>query len=456
MSFTGGVWYLGAFIVALGILVVFHELGHFLAARACGVKVLRFSVGFGKILFLRRYGPDQTEWTISAIPLGGYVKMLDEREGEVAPEESGKAFNRQTVGKRAFIVAAGPFANLLLAILIYWVMFMTGVQEIRPLLSQPIAGSPAAAAGLAERELISEINGDPVVTWGEVRMALLDAAFAKGPADIAVVDDRGTVRHRLLGFDTLTDADLEGDMLGKLGLKLYRHPLPPVIDKVSSGWPAEIAGLRPGDRVLAINGEEIADWAALQDAISRSLGKELSIEVQRDGAAKTFFVLPRTEVANGQAIARIGVAPGPVPEEFAVFTLVTLGPLEAAVRSVSQTWGTVHLSLVMMGRMITGQVSLKNISGPVTIADFAGQSAKMGLSPYLRFIALISISLAVLNLLPVPILDGGHLMYYLAEIIKGSPVSERALEIGQRIGISFFVVLTIFALFNDFNRLLSG
>lgn len=456
MSIGGGIWYVGAFLVALGILVVFHELGHYAAARYCGVKVLRFSVGFGKVIFLRRRGADQTEWTISAIPLGGYVKMLDEREGDVPPEELARAFNRQPVGRRALIVAAGPVANLVLAVVIYWFMFMAGVQEIRPLLNQPESGTPAAIAGLAARDLVTEVNGEPVDTWGEVRLALLDAAFEKKPAEIIVTDDRGGSRHLTLSLGELSTEDIEGDLLQKLGMRLYRHSLPAVIDRVLPGSPAEQSGLLPHDQIVAINGVEIPDWSAMQDAIVRSPGVALDMEILRDGQSRQIKVTPNAETVGGRLVGRIGVAPGAVPSVYSVFTTVRLGPLDAAVRSVTTTWSTVHLSVVMMGRMVTGQLSLKNISGPVTIADFAGQSAKMGLSPYLRFLALISISLAVLNLLPIPVLDGGHLMYYLAEIIKGKPVSERALEIGQRVGIAFFVVLTIFALFNDFNRLLSG
>ena len=456
MSLSGSLWYVGAFVLALGILVVFHEFGHYLAARLCGVKVLRFSVGFGNVILLRRYGRDQTEWTLSAIPLGGYVKMLDEREGEVPASEVGRAFNRQSVGRRALIVGAGPLANLVLAIVIYWVMFMVGVQEVRPLLNQPAPGTPAAIAGLAARELVTAVNDGATPTWGDFRLAILEAALAKAPVELTVEDDRGLIQHRALALGELGPADLEGDLLGKLGLKLYRHPLPALIDRVMPGSPADHSGLQAEDKVIALNGKPINDWVALQEAIVASPGVQLQLDVLRDGQSRQIQVTPSAESVNGRIIGRIGIAPGMVAAEYSIFTTIRLGPLDAGLRSVTQTWGTVRLSLEMMGRMVRGQLSLKNISGPLTIADFAGQSAKMGLSPYLRFIALISISLAVLNLLPIPVLDGGHLMYYLAEIIKGSPVSERALEIGQRVGISFFVVLTVFALFNDFNRLLSG
>ena len=316
MSLSGSLWYVGAFVLALGILVVFHEFGHYLAARLCGVKVLRFSVGFGNVILLRRYGRDQTEWTLSAIPLGGYVKMLDEREGEVPASEVGRAFNRQSVGRRALIVGAGPLANLVLAIVIYWVMFMVGVQEVRPLLNQPAPGTPAAIAGLAARELVTAVNDGATPTWGDFRLAILEAALAKAPVELTVEDDRGLIQHRALALGELGPADLEGDLLGKLGLKLYRHPLPALIDRVMPGSPADHSGLQAEDKVIALNGKPINDWVALQEAIVASPGVQLQLDVLRDGQSRQIQVTPSAESVNGRIIGRIGIAPGMVAAEY--------------------------------------------------------------------------------------------------------------------------------------------
>jgi regulator of sigma E protease len=458
-------FYLGAFALALGLLIVVHEAGHFLVARWCGVKVLRFSLGFGKPILMRRFGRDETELALAAFPLGGYVKMLDEREGEVTETELPRAFNRQSVWKRFAIVSAGPAANFLLAIFFYWALFVHGVEEPRPVLGAPVAGSPVAQAGFKEGELVRSVNGRAVATWQEFRWELLQRALEKGGVTLEVINPRREISFRRLELGSVSLSEGEGDILQPLGFRFFRPPLPPVIGKVTPGGVAETAGLREGDRIVAIDGEQIENWTSVVTIIRDATGRELALDVARGGERMVIRLVPAEAEDRGRRIGRIGVAvkevdfddPGkPLWDKAALFAVVRYGPFESLHKAVEQTWETSVFSLRMMGRMITGDVSWKNLSGPVTIADYAGQSARLGLSHYVRFLALISISLGVLNLLPIPLLDGGHLMYYIVEIIKGGPVSERVMEIGQQIGLALLVMLMAFAFYNDINRLISG
>ncbi len=450
-------FYLGAFALALGLLIVVHEAGHFVVARWCGVKVLRFSVGFGKPILSRRFGPDRTELALGAFPLGGYVKMLDEREGEVDAAELPRAFNRQSVWKRFVIVLAGPVANFMLAIVMYWVLFVHGVEEPRPLLGKPAAQSIADRAGFQEGELVRSIDGQAIATWQELRWELLQRALAKGSATLEVINKRQEISFRRIELASLDTSDLEGDILLQTGFRFYRPHLPPVIGKIAPGGVADLAGLREGDRILAIDGEAIADWAQVVAVIREAPGRSLRLDAGREGRTLSLSVTPAAADDRGKRIGRIGI--GVREQEIdrtAVMQIVRYGPVAALGRAAGQTWETSVFSLAMLGRMIVGEVSWKNLSGPVTIADYAGQSAKLGLSYYIKFLALISISLGVLNLLPIPLLDGGHLMYYIVEIIKGGPVSERVMEIGQQIGLALLAMLMAFAFYNDINRLVAG
>ncbi|MBI3141007.1 MAG: RIP metalloprotease RseP [Rhodocyclales bacterium] len=450
-------FYLGAFALALGLLIVVHEAGHFAVARLCGVKVLRFSIGFGKPLVAWRFGQDRTELALAAFPLGGYVKMLDEREEEVPPDELPRAFNRQPVRKRFAIVFAGPAANFLLAIACYWALFVHGVEELRPVLGAPVAASAAAQAGFEEGELVRSVNGRVVATWQEFRWELLQRALEKESVTVAVANRRQEISHRRLDLSGVNTAELESDVLQQIGFRFFRPELPAVIGKVSPGGVAEAAGLREGDRIVAIDGEAVSHWGRVVAIVREAPGRALGVEVLRDGQRLSVRLVPAEAEDRGRRVGRIGVAVREGDfDRASLMTVVSYGPLESLRKAAVQTWETSVFSLKVFGRMITGDVSWRNLSGPVTIADYAGQSARMGLSHYVRFLALISISLGVLNLLPIPILDGGHLMYYIVEVIKGGPVSERVMEIGQQIGLALLAMLMAFAFYNDINRLISG
>jgi regulator of sigma E protease len=446
-----------SFIVALGVLIVVHELGHYLVARWCGVKVLRFSVGFGRALASRRVGPDQTEWVIAAVPLGGYVKMVDEREGTVAPEDLPRAFNRQNVWRRIAIVLAGPVANFLLAIALYWGLFIGGVQEARPVLAAPETGTPAAQAGLARGDTIRAINGEPVTSWQEVRWRVLQLALDRKEARLEIESAAHAIDLRTLELGQVKAEEMEGDLLARLGLRLYRPDVAPVIGQVVSGGVAERAGLAARDRVIAVDGQAIPTWDALVAKVRGSPARPLALEVDRAGKRLRIEVTPEPVVQGAETIGRIGAGPYVEPGAMKAYLVdVRYGPLDSLSRALAKTWEMSVFSLRMLGKMIVGEVSWRNLSGPVTIADYAGQSAQLGLVPYLAFLALISISLGVLNLLPIPLLDGGHLLYYTIEVLKGSPVSERIMELGQRAGLVVLLFLRAFAFYNDINRLISG
>lgn len=446
-----------AFVVALGVLITFHEFGHFLVARLCGVKVLRFSVGFGRPLLTWRAGKDATEWVLATFPLGGYVKMLDEREREVSPQERPRAFNTQSVYRRFAIVVAGPLANFLLAFGLYWLMFMAGIPGIKPVLGPVLPGTPAAFAGFREGETLLRIQDAPVATWQDARWALLGEALKKTAVAVEVRDARDAVAVRTLDLSGIQGDDLGGEFLDKLGLTPFRPVLKPVIGRVVDGGAGARAGLRPGDLIVSINGGPVFRWDGVVEAVRGSPGRTLKLELDRQGARIRVDLAPEAVMERGREVGKIGIAPHSDPGQWRdLMVNVSYGPLDSGARSLQKTWDTSVLTLKMLYHMIAGDVSWRNVSGPITIADYAGQSAQMGWIAYLNFLALVSISLGILNLLPIPVLDGGHLMYYIAELIKGRPVSERAMEVGQQVGIALLFVLMAFALYNDINRLVSG
>ena len=450
-------FYLAAFIVVLGVLIVFHEFGHYAVARLCGVKVLRFSIGFGRVLWQRRLGRDQTEWAVSIFPLGGYVKMLDEREGEVAPAELGRAFNRQSVGRRSLIVAAGPFANFVLAILLYWIVFMQGSDELLPILGDPPEGTPAAVAAIKNGEQVRSVDGQPVATWDDFRWLLLQKAVDQESVELELINESREVSVRRLFLSAAAEQGWEGDALERLGIGFFRPNVPPVIGKLVAGGPGEQAGLQVGDRVLSADGVKIGVWHELVIRIRDSAGKSIQLEVDRQGQPVRLAVVSDVVSERGRSVGKIGIAVAESPEtRREVRTFIRYGFVEAGGKALVETWDKSVFSLVMMGKMLTGEVSWRNLSGPVTIADYAGQSARLGLDYYLKFMALVSISLGVLNLLPIPVLDGGHLMYHMIEVVRRRPLSERAMEIAQQFGLSILFVLMAFAFFNDLNRLFFG
>jgi len=446
-----------AFVGALALLVVFHEYGHYWVARRCGVKVLRFSLGFGKVIYRKQFAANGTEWVISAIPLGGYVKMLDEREGEVTAEELHLAFNRKPVLQRMAIVSAGPLANLLLAVLLYWVLFMHGLPGLKPVLGEVPPGTPAASAQMQAGETILSVNGVSIPSWQEMRWELMTSALQRGKVAIEARSADGQHLTHLLDVSSLRADDLDGEFLDKLGVHLHQPIILPVIGKLVEGGVAQRAGLHEGDEVLRVNGLPVADWSVLVEAVRSHPGLSLTLDIKRAGLTLGLLVVPETVKESGTRVGKIGAGPKVDQAAWqAMLTEVSYPPVEAFRQALQKTWDTAAISLKMMGKMLIGEVSMKNLSGPITIADYAGQSAQVGLGAYLGFLALISISLGVLNLLPVPLLDGGHLLYYVAELLKGSPVSERTWEIGQKIGIALLGTLMVFAIYNDINRLISG
>ena len=444
-----------SFLVTVGVLVVIHEYGHYWVAKTLGVKILRFSVGFGRVLWVRRRGPDETEWAISAIPLGGYVKMLDEREGVVRESEAHRAFNRKSVTARILIVLAGPVANFLLAFLIYWALFVAGLPGMKPVLGDPPRNTPAAAAGIVNGDIVRSVADEPVFTWTDVRWMLLKEAVKRETVAIEIQSSNGSITARSLDLSAINKDDLDRDFLGKLGLRSVR--LPAEFGRILPGGAAERAGFKPGDRVVGISGRPIASWSEFMAEVAQSANKPLVFEIERGGQRLEIKATPERAPDDAKR-GRLGVEAGDgVKREFErMTTTVRYGPIEAIGKAAHKVYDLSVFSIKMLGRMIVGDVSWKNLSGPITIADYAGQSAQMGWITYLGFLALVSVSLGVLNLLPIPLLDGGHLVYYLAEIVMRRPVSERVMEIGQRFGLALLLGLTFFAFYNDLNRLFTG
>ncbi|AOI70710.1 RIP metalloprotease RseP [Burkholderia ubonensis] len=447
-----------AFAVAIGVLVVVHEYGHYRVARWCGVKVLRFSIGFGQPVARWVSKKTGTEWTLSALPLGGYVKMLDEREPGpgVKPEELGQAFNRQSVGKRIAIVAAGPIANFLLAIVLFSVVFASGVTEPAAIIAPPAAGTVAARAGFDGNETIVSIRDVPagdaqsVRSWPDLRWKLLAAAFDHREVVLGARDGGASTFDFRVDLRNIAEGDIDDDFMARLGFEPGGGTLS--VASVQPGSAAQQAGLKSGDKLLALDGERIGGASRFIDAIKHHAGKTLAMKIERGGVAQTVTIVPQAQPDDetGRQVGRIGAAlsmqtPG---------VDVRYGPIDSLKLGARRTWDIAVYSLRMFGRMITGDASLKNLSGPVTIADYAGKSARLGPSAFLSFLALVSISLGVLNLLPIPVLDGGHLLYYLVEAATGKAVSERWQLILQRAGLICIVALSAIALFNDLARLI--
>lgn len=444
-----------SFLVVLGILVTFHELGHYWMARRFNVKVLRFSIGFGKPLWQRQRGPDATEWVLAAIPLGGFVKMLDEREAPVADNELHRAFNRQAVWKRMLIVLAGPVANLLLAILLFWGLLATGVEDLKAVLGDIPPRTPAASAGFQAGDEVIRVNGVEIASWQAMRLTVLQYSLDGNPLTFEVRGRQHGLVERTLDLGKIDKEMLDADLLQHLGLSPIQHKS--AVGFLDPSGAAAKAGMKKGDKILRIDDLVVNHWSEFVQRVRERPNLPLVISVQRGAQQLQFSVTPVAVQEQGQWIGKLGLAPEVDREAMKALMTTVRYPLpQALTQAIGKTWDNSLMSLHMFWKMLTGDLSMKNLSGPVTIADYAGQAARLGIGPFIEFLAWVSISLGVLNLLPIPLLDGGHLLYYTAEIIKGSPVSERTMEIGQHAGMVLLLGLMLFAFYNDLNRLFVG
>lgn len=457
-----------AFILTIGIVVTIHEYGHFQVARWCGVKVLRFSIGFGKPLWRKTLGKDQTEFVLAAIPLGGYVKMLDERE--LKAEENGtefpqhnyseadlaRAFNRQSVYKRIAIVLAGPVANLLLAILIYCLLFMQGVTNMRPIIGQVEPGSVAAQASLTSGEMIQTINDKTIHTWSEASWTLFEAALENETVVIKAINESNELHLHRVNLAGLGQ-NVENDILEEIGVDVFKPDVLPIVSAVLPNSAAEKAGLLAGDRILNIDGLQTDHWSTVVNIVRANPNQTLTFTIARQQKTISKHVTPEAVKENNLLVGKIGAAVKIDDKQLdKIMIKQYYSVLDSVGMAIAKTWKTAIFSLKMMWYMVIGKASWEGISGPLTIASYAGESADLGLKPFLGFIALVSISIGILNLLPIPVLDGGHLMYYMAEIIKGSAVTEQTMVLGQKIGFGLLGLLMILAIFNDINRIVTG
>lgn len=441
-------------LVVLGVLVTFHEFGHFWVARRCGVKVVRFSIGFGPPLIRWRDRHD-TEFVVAALPLGGYVKMIDEREGGVSEADLPYAFNRKPVAQRMAIVVAGPLANFVLAILAYWIIFMLGVKGIAPIIDEVKPGSIADVAGLESGQEIVAVDGEPTATWQDLGERLVHRIGEHGTIRFTARYPDSNLQYdseaALLGWDI--DAR-DPDPIGSIGITLYRPKILPIADKLTPGDPAERAGMRTNDLVLSADGNEIPDWNSWVEYVRARPGQTLLVLIERDGDVIPLNLVPRQiTTTDNKIIGQVGMSVMKPEWPEGLYRESKYGMLGALGKAWSQTGKTTLLILGSVKKMVTGDISLEHLSGPITIAKVAGASASYGLVAFLQFMALLSVSLAVLNLLPIPVLDGGHLAYYLVELVKGSPVSMKVQELGYRVGLFLVVGLMVLALYNDLARL---
>ncbi len=441
-----------SFIVAITILVAIHEYGHYLVARLSGVKILRYSLGFGKPLYTRKFGRDKTEFVIAAIPMGGYVKMLDEREAEVPAAELNRAFNRQPVAKRFAIVFAGPLFNFIFAVFAYWLMFVNGTPGIVPVVGEIIKDGPAAVAGMQSGDTIMSVNDVETPIWDVVLNEFVPVIIDKSTANVVVKSESGVSSVLHFNFSS-SKADLEsGDILNILGFKPWHPVATAKVGGVVSGFPAEKAGLQKGDLILKVNDVKVSTWVEMAKQVSAYPDEIIELTVESDGKVKQIPVKTQKDTRNGKVIGIIGISNAAVyPDNMKKNYQYSV--VQSISKAISTTWTSTGRTLSFLYKMAIGEVSLRNISGPITIAKYAGLSADAGLSKFLGFLAIVSISLGVLNLLPVPVLDGGHLFYYLIEIVKGSPVTASFEAIGQQIGIALLLMLMSLAFYNDILRL---
>lgn len=446
-----------AFIVALGVLITFHEFGHFWVARLCNVKVLRFSVGFGRMVWKRNFGVDQSEFGIGAIPLGGYVKMLDEREGAVVASETDRAFNNKSLGQRFAIVIAGPVFNFIFAIFTYWVIYMVGVNGLKPVIGEIEPGSIAAQAGMQAGDKIIKIDGKPTPTWLTVLDVLVAKVVEEEEIQFTLRSPDAGERLAIVDLSRISiDEMAGGQLLRSLGLSPQRPIIPAIIGEVVAGGAAERAGMQMGDKVLAVDGVSVSDWIAWVEVIRESPGKPLNVELLRGEEYLQLVVIPEKVTLEDQVIGRIGaIVDGAYRVDNNLLAIESYSVFGSFIKGLDKTYEMSIMTLRILGKMIVGKVSVKNLSGPISIAKYAGDSAQIGFIAFLSFLAIVSISLGVLNLLPIPLLDGGHLFYYIIEFFKGSPVSESVQIIGQQVGLAILLGLMGLAFYNDILRYVS-
>ena len=448
-------WYVFAFIVAIGVLVTVHEFGHFWVARRLGVKVLRFSVGFGKPLLSWRRGADDTEYVIAMVPLGGYVKMLDEREDDVRESDLPRAFNRQSLGVRTAVVLAGPMFNFLFAILAYWVMFAVGVSGSRAWVGEISQATPAELSGLKSDQEIVEVSGRSTPTWEAVIQEIIAASLDSSSILLTQQNISGDRFDRVLDLgDVVVDDLTRGHFFSALGFSPKRPTFTPILGEIEANGAAASAGLEPGDRIVSADGETIDSWARWVEFVRARPGQQSRVQVLRDGARLEVLLTPAVRHDDNGSYGRIGAGVEPLEHELDQFyATVRYGLFDSAGKALGKTVDTTVLTLRFFWKMLRLEVSLENLSGPISIAQYAGHTAKIGFSKFVGFLAIVSISLGILNLLPIPVLDGGHLLYYFIELLKGKPVSEEAQFLGQRLGIAMLFGLMGLAFYNDLTRI---
>ncbi len=440
-----------SFVVAISILIAIHEYGHYIVGRWSGMKILRFSIGFGKPLWLRRSGSDNTEYCLASIPLGGYVRFLDSREGPVEPEDEGRAFNQRPIPARIATLLAGPLFNFLFAIVAYWVLFMPGAMVMKPAIGEVVPDSHADRAGLAYGDKIVAVGERQTNDWESTLVAILETMVSSGEIPLTLEDERGGQRRALLNVgEDATRLTEPGALFDGLGFGVWQ-PLSRV-GQLTPGGAAELAGIRVGDHVVAIDGEPVRWWTELLTVVQSRPAETVDVEYIRDGYTLTVNLTLGEEGTGDERRGLIGIGLADATADY--YYRRTYSPLESLGAAVEKTWTSTLFTIRMLGRMLTGDVSIKNISGPINIAQFAGESAERGFSNFLGFLAIISISLGVLNLLPIPVLDGGQIVYQLVEMVKGSPLTERAQILGQQIGILALLLLMSFAFYNDIARIL--